>query len=433
MEKLREIHHHLRSLGADVYLVGGAVRDFYLGYTPKDLDSEVYKLTMAELVEALLPFGEPKLVGKCFGVVKLDNYDFSLPRKEYKTDVGHKGFEVQFDPKMSLEEASSRRDFTMNSMVMDLETREIIDFFGGKRDLARGILRHTSVAFKEDPLRVMRGFQFCARFNLSADNSTIEVCRVLASEYHSLSVERIWEEWKKWAKGSKRSLGLEFLRQTGWLEFYPELRMMIGTSQHPEFHPEGDVWEHTKLALDFLARDAELEVVFAVLLHDAGKALVNDEGPKHNQISADMVFPFMDSIGCNQPKTIDIITKLVLNHDFLLPNRDKLGKASVRRLAVRLEPATIGQLCQVSEADGMGTRNHKQADDLREVARELEVEANKPKPILMGRHLLEMGMKPGPKMGEALAEIYAQQLSGDIESLEEAKSRILRLGLLTDV
>ena len=242
------------------FLVGGCVRDALLGLPHKDFDIEVFGVNFEQLIRALSRFGKTDLVGRSFGVVKLTtgsefSYDFTVPRKDSKVAPGHKGFEIEFDPHITPPEAASRRDFTINSILFDPRKKEMLDFFGGISDLEKGILRHTSAAFIEDPLRVLRGMQFAGRFNLQAANETIELCRGIKNSLSELAVERVREEWFKWAeKSSIPSAGLKFLVATEWVYHFPEIKVLIGTPQEPLWHPEGDVFIHTCHCCDAMAK-----------------------------------------------------------------------------------------------------------------------------------------------------------------------------------
>src|SRR5688572_11477490 len=204
------------------YLVGGCVRDWLLGIPNKDYDIEVFGLSYEELTRALGRWGKIDLVGRSFGVIKLttaskETFDFSLPRRDSKVAPGHKGFDVEFDASITPEEAAARRDYTINSLMFDPRERKVLDFFEGERDLKGGILRHTSEAFPEDPLRVLRGMQFASRFNLAAAPETIDLARKIKKTHPELARERVRDEWFKWAEKSKTSsLGLKFLVQTEW-------------------------------------------------------------------------------------------------------------------------------------------------------------------------------------------------------------------------
>ena len=272
-------------------LVGGCVRDELLGRAGKDFDVEVYGTDYETLERVLAPFGATDVVGRSFGVIVLrlpdgSSVDFSLPRRDSHTGRGHRGFHVTPDPSLDPAEAASRRDFTINSLAWDPRTREVLDYHGGLADLETKTLRHTSAAFAEDPLRVLRGMQFAARMDLRPAEDTLALCRGIADTYGELARERVWGEWRKWAAHAVRpSAGLEFLRASDWLRHFPELADLVGVPQEPEWHPEGDVWTHTLHCVDALARDpvwrTEDEVtriawMFAVLLHDIAKGRPED-------------------------------------------------------------------------------------------------------------------------------------------------------------
>src|SRR5436190_5217880 len=189
------------------YLVGGCVRDWLLQVPTKDYDIEVFGLGYQDLAQALEQWGKVDFVGRSFGVVKLTLpsrrvYDFSIPRRDSKTAPGHKGFEVRFDPALTPAEAAARRDYTINSLMFDPRSNQLLDFFGGRNDLETRILRHTSAAFPEDPLRVLRGMQFAARFELTAAEETTTLARSIKSTYRELAKERVRDEWFKWAQKS---------------------------------------------------------------------------------------------------------------------------------------------------------------------------------------------------------------------------------------
>jgi len=194
------------------YLVGGCVRDWLLGVPVADFDIEVYGIAYGDLAAVLSRHGRADSVGKSFGVVKLSHpsgqvWDFSVPRRDSKRGPGHKGFDIEFDPDLNPTEASARRDFTINSMLWDPRNGEVIDPHGGRADLRARILRHTSAAFPEDPLRVLRGMQFAGRFRLRAAPETLDLCRSIRSSFAELAVERVREEWLKWATRSMPSRG----------------------------------------------------------------------------------------------------------------------------------------------------------------------------------------------------------------------------------
>ena len=226
MDKLVfQICEEIKKYGGKAYLVGGCVRDSLLGIKSKDIDIEVYHLDKDVLALLLSKIGNVKFCGESFGVFKLNNeIDISIPRREIKTGEGHKGFDISLDPFMSLEEAVLRRDFTINSIMYDPLEQKFIDFHGGIEDFQNGILRVVSYRFAEDPLRVLRGMQFAGRFDLQAEDETLQICQSLKSSYKELAKERVYQEFYKWAEKSDRpSSGLVFLRDCGWLEHFPEL------------------------------------------------------------------------------------------------------------------------------------------------------------------------------------------------------------------
>lgn len=427
-------------------LVGGCVRDSLLGREVKDFDIEVFGVDFERLARGLARWGRVDLVGRSFGVAKLSTpegacYDFSIPRRDSKVSAGHKGFEIDFDPGIGLEEAAARRDFTINALMWNPREGRMLDFFGGAEDLRSRTLRHTSAAFVEDPLRVLRGMQFCGRFDLRAAPETIELCRSIKASHAELAVERIREEWFKWAGRSVApSAGLRFLAQTQWVEHYPEIRAMIGVAQEPQWHPEGDVFTHACHCCDALAglpgwqtADPASRIVYmlAALAHDFGKPETSRRelkdgvwritSPGHEAAGEGPASAFLARI--NAPLAVrQRVLPLVVNHLF---TPKELTDAAVRRLARRLAPETIEGLCLVMTADSMGRPPRPKVvpshvERLLEKARELRVRQSPPAPILLGRHLIERGMAPGPAFGQILQAAYEAQLEGKFTDLNGA-------------
>jgi tRNA nucleotidyltransferase (CCA-adding enzyme) len=428
------------------YLVGGCVRDWLLGEPQKDYDVEVFGLRIDQLARALERWGRVDLVGRSFGVVKLttdakNTYDFSIPRRDSKTGAGHRGFEVEFDPRLTLEEAAARRDFTINALMYDPREQQLLDFFGGERDLEAGLLRHTSAAFPEDPLRVLRGMQFAARFQLRAAPETIELARSIRHAYGELARERVRDEWFKWAeKSAKPSLGLRFLAATEWIEHFPEISSLRGVPQDPEWHPEGDVFTHTCHCCDALVTvpawqqaDSETRIAWmlAVLAHDFGKAVTTTSAvrhgmprivsPGHEAAGGPMAEAFLERI--HAPHRIrERVEPLVVNH---MAWFDSMTDRGVRRLSKRLEPENISGLLAVMTADSLGRPPLSRGVpsnvlNLAAKAEELNVREAAPEPILLGRHLLNHGLKPGPTLGALLSAAYQAQLEGKFEDLDGA-------------
>ena len=448
-EVLVSISKMVAANGGRALLVGGCVRDTLLESFPRDFDVEVYGVPPAKLVEILSRFFSINLVGEAFGVIKIQKFpiDVSLPRRESKRGEGHRGFEVFSDEKMSPQEAASRRDFTINAMAIDPLTRELLDPFGGLQDLEQRILRHTSLKFGEDPLRVLRGLQLIGRFALTPDAETVDLASRLFKEYETLPIERVWAEWYKWAAQSTHpALGLMWLKQTQWIQGYPELVALEGCPQDPRWHPEGDVWTHTLHVTDESAQIAGQEslsmedratLVFAALCHDLGKPTTTKETPegvssRGHPKTKDIYVQFLERIG-TPPKIIERVVALCLYH---LTHLDFVGShRHVRRLAFSLSSSgeTIEMLCRLVEADNSGRPPLPKGlpdrmKHMEQMAKELNVESAAPQPILLGRHLLDLGFPPGPPMGKILKSAFEAQLDGRFDTLESAKEWVLKEG-----
>jgi len=441
---LRRIEPLIRRAGGRTWLVGGCVRDLVLGRQPRDLDIEVLGLPPGQLHAVLSEHFTVQFVGKAFGVFKLQGLpvDLSIPSRLTVDSDSVPGLLRQSDPGMAIDDALARRDFTMNAMAWDPDTLELRDPFNGREDLAARVLRHASEQFTDDPLRVLRGMQLAARFELTAAAPTVALCRTLSQEAQPR--ERLWEEWKKLLlQGVKPSLGLQFLSDCGWLRFYPELAALQGCEQDPLWHPEGDVWVHTLHCLDWFATERtgnvsdDLAVGFAILCHDLGKpATTKHEFGRitsrgHEPEGEAPARRFLERL-TNQDDLIDDVIPLVLCH--LRPRAlfdAKASDSAVRRLARQV--SRIDRLVRVARADHAG-RPPKPFDGfpagtwLLERARRLHVEDHAAAPIVMGRHLIEMGVPPGPEMGALLDACYDAQLDGLFSDLAGgllfAKSRL---------
>jgi tRNA nucleotidyltransferase (CCA-adding enzyme) len=420
----------------DSYLVGGCVRDLLLGLKPSDYDTEVFGVTYKGLQKKLEKFGNAELVGSSFGTLKLwrpgekKEYDFALPRREIKRDRGHKGFEVIHHSDITMRDAAIRRDFTMNALYLDPRTGEVIDHFNGITDLQQGKLRHVSDAFREDPLRVLRGMRFISRFDLTADPETVELCRSIKDTFKELPKPRLWGEWVRWALQSVRpSSGLKFLQETEWLKHFPEMAGLVGVPQDPSHHPEGDAFTHTCHVCDALAETPEWQQVpaerkaalmFAAVSHDFGKAVstVIENGRiishGHEETGLPLAESFLSSI--DAPNEIrEVVVPLVRYHMVRNPKPDDRW---IRRMAIKVAPATLQELATLITADHFGRPPKPrivpvEAAKMRERAQELKVDQQAPKPMLQGRHLIARGMKPGSRMGEVLKAAFEAQINGE--------------------
>ena len=424
-------------------LVGGCVRDWLLGIQSSDFDVEVGGVNFATLHEVLAPFGSTDVVGRSFGVIKLrlggNEYDFSLPRRESKTGAGHRGFAVEPDPSLDDLGAAARRDFTINAIAYDPFTTALIDPLGGEKDLKARILRHASPSFVDDPLRVLRGFQFAARFDLTLAPETAALCQSIATTFKELPVERVWHEWDKWAtKGLRPAQGLAILEQSGWLQHFPELAALRGCPQEPEWHPEGDVFDHTAHCLEALTKlpdwteapPAKRRLLsFAVLAHDFGKPPTTRRMERrgvmrwtslgHEAAGVAPAQRFLESLAA--PLDLSpLVGPLVMHHLAHHHSRNGLyTDTQVRRLARKLAPATIDDLCTVMVADSRGRPPLHSPDTLayierlRARAKQLSLQHAAPTPLVLGRHLVARGIKPGPSFKPILDAAFEAQLDGN--------------------
>ncbi|MBN1403575.1 MAG: HD domain-containing protein [Opitutales bacterium] len=431
-ESLEKASHAIaaavRKAGGRAMMVGGAVRDQLFGLPVKDADIEVSGLSAERLRGILKERFQVIEVGASFGVFKLRGLemDVSIPRREAKHGTGHKGFIVEGDPHMSLEEAALRRDFTINALYRDILSGELVDPLGGLRDFETRTLRHCGPRFVEDPLRVLRAMQFIARFRLKPAPETLEICRSMTSE--ELPEERIFEEWKKLLlKGQDLHAGLVFLKDCGWLRYFPELMALVGCEQWAEWHPEGDVWTHTLHCLDAYAamrtgdEEEDLTVGLAVLCHDLGKpatTFTDDAGriraPGHDQAGVAPTLSLLARM-TRQKQLIEDVVSLVKEHmQAAALYKEQAGRNAIRRLATRVR---IDRLVRVTRADMRGTppRVHDEApcDWLLEQAKALQLEREAPKPIILGRHLIALGMQPGREFKAMLDKLFEEQLEGN--------------------
>jgi tRNA nucleotidyltransferase (CCA-adding enzyme) len=432
-EALDLLCRDVAAAGGRAILVGGSVRDALRGDEVGDLDVEVYHLAPDSLKAVLSKRFRLDLVGQSFGVLKLRGLpiDVAIPRRESKHGLGHKGFEIHSDPDLSFAEAASRRDFTINAIGFDLLSGELLDPWDGAADLERGILRHVSEKFSEDPLRVLRGMQFAARFLLVPAPETVSLCATIDTE--GLAAERIFDEWKKLILlGREPSRGLHFLHACGWLRFFPELERLVGCPQDPVWHPEGDVFVHTGLVMDAFARERvgeeweDLVVGFACLCHDFGKPVTTafTEGrwrsPGHEESGVGPTRSFLGRM-TRQQDLVEEVLPLVKEH--MRPNmlfKEQASAAAIRRLARRAE--RIDRLVRVCRADSAGRpplpAEFPAGDWLLAQAAALAVEKEAPKKIVLGRHLVELGLEPGIGFGPLIEACYEAQLDGVFSDLE---------------
>ncbi|MEP7355084.1 MAG: HD domain-containing protein [Acidobacteriota bacterium] len=438
-----EIIRELRTAGYRAILVGGVVRDTLLGTEPtKDIDIEVYGVTFEQLTAILQRHGRVDLVGQSFGVAKLTagsaTYDFSVPRRDSKLGAKHRDFQATFDPQITPKEAASRRDFTINAMAWDPVEETLLDFFGGEEDLRNRVLRATSDAFSEDPLRVLRGMQFACRFDLTLDPATATMCQSIAGQYDTLAGERVAAEFMKWALQAPRPGRIAgYLKSSGWERHFPEIAQLAGVPQDPGWHPEGDVDTHTMLVVDAaaaiaaregLSGDARAVLLFSALSHDFAKpattqlrerdGLMRWSSWGHEAAGGPLARGFLKRIHIKS-YIVDQVVPLVENHLAASTIGRDLTTRAVRRLAVRLAPASIDQLMLLIEADHSGRPPlpgglPENALRIQEAAHQNAVRQGPPAPLVLGRHVLPyFEDKPGRHIGEVTEAAYQAQLDGE--------------------
>jgi tRNA nucleotidyltransferase (CCA-adding enzyme) len=429
----------VRDAGGRALIVGGWVRDELVGRTSKDLDVEVFGVPADALRAILDRFGRVDTVGESFTVYKIGEMDVSLPRRESKTGRGHKGFTVEGDPTLSIEEAARRRDFTINAIARDPLTGEILDPYGGRADLADRRLRVVDPrTFVDDSLRVLRALQFAARFELTVDEDTRTLLRSIPLD--DLPSERVWGEIEKLLLQAPRpSIGFALALDIGVIDaIFPEMRALIGCPQEPEWHPEGDVWTHTLMVideaharLDDLSRGPAAAVMLGAICHDLGKPATTafidgrTRSPGHEAAGVGPTTTLLDRLNVHTLDGYDVraaVVGLVTEHlrpSAFFKSTTPVSDGAFRRLSQKVD---LELLARFAKADCHGRTGHfdcSAMDWFLDRARALGVEHAPPKPFVLGRHLIELGVAPGPEMGVILRAIYEKQLDGDVQTLDD--------------
>lgn len=454
-EKVAKLAESVRSSGGRAMLVGGCVRDEIMRIGHKDWDVEVYGIDPVKLREILDTVGEVNVVGEAFAVYKIgDDLDVSIPRRERKVSEGHRGFVVEGDSWMSFEDACSRRDFTVNAILKDILTGEIVDSFDGRGDIGRKVLRMVSrETFAEDSLRVLRACQFAARFEFGIEAETIEVCKQI--DVTDLPKERIWGEFEKLLlKPQRPSIGLKWLYDLGVVDqLFPEMASLVGVPQEPEWHPEGDVDVHTLMVvdearklIDELDYPRQVAVMLGALAHDFGKPPTTEfvdgrtRSRGHDEAGVEPTISFLDTLGVFTLNGFDVrkqaieLVRYHLKPGEYYKTKSPVGDGAFRRLARKVEPDL---LYRVAKADSLGRNpewlpKEKWFDSAAQEwfiakVRELQVEKKAPDPILLGRHLIDLGEVPGPRFRPILDAVYEMQLDGSVSDLEQAIAEAKRL------
>ena len=433
------IARRVRDAGGRALIVGGWVRDRLMDHPSKDLDLEVYGLSAARLKEVLAEFGSVNTVGESFTVYKVADIDVALPRRESRKGRGHRAFEVTGDPNLSSVDAARRRDFTINAIGWDPLTGEYIDPFDGRSDIASRVLRAVDArTFGEDSLRVLRALQFAARFGLRVDQATLDLCRQI--ELDDLPAERIWGEIEKLLLLAARpSIGFGLALDLGVIDrLFPEIKALVGCEQEPEWHPEGDVWVHTLLVIDQartriddLDRPRQIVVMLGAVCHDLGKppttAFLDGRirSIDHEQAGVAPATAVLDRLNIHTIDGYDVrkqVLGIVAHHlkpGMFRQSPTPVSDGAFRRLAQKVD---LEMLARVAKSDCLGRTGGfdcSAMDWFLERARELGVQHAPPDPLVKGRHLLALGLTPGPRLGDVLRQIYEKQLDGSIATIDE--------------
>lgn len=418
----QKVAHH----GGRAYYVGGCVRDRLLKKATKDIDIEVHMIHPDALRSILSELGTVNEYGVSFGIFNLSGYDIdiAMPRKEKCTGRGHRDFDIYVDPFLTPEKAALRRDFTVNALMMDVLTGEILDFYGGLKDLEKGVIRHVNdESFAEDPLRVLRACQFCARLGFTLHPSTLELCRSI--DIRTLAPERIFGELKKaLLSAAKPSVFFELLRRMGKLSpWFSELEDLIGVPQPPKHHPEGDVWTHTMLVLDKAASlkdQARQPLYFMVsaLCHDLGKPSTTEvvNGALHSFGHESAGIPIAKGLLDRISGEKDLeryVENMILLH--MRPNM---------LLGVECKPKSFNKLFDqslcpddlilLSEADFEGRDESFVYGERRDMLlfRLNEFKELMSRPYVMGRDLIGAGLKPDRNFSKILDHAHKLRISG---------------------
>jgi tRNA nucleotidyltransferase (CCA-adding enzyme) len=438
-QQARHVASAVRNSGGRAFCVGGFVRDRLSGRSSKDLDIEVFGIPQEQLRALLTSLGRVEPVGQQFPVYKLGAIDVALPRRESKTGRGHKGFTVEGDHTMTFEEAARRRDFTINAIAWDPLTDEYLDPSGGRRDLDLRVLRVVDPAtFADDSLRVLRALQFAARFELTIDSETARICASIPLD--DLPAERIWGEFEKLLLVAERpSIGFALARDLGVIrQVLPEMEPLYDCPQDPEWHPEGNVWIHTLMVIDKarelngdLDRPRLAAIMLGAVCHDLGKPATTAtidgriKSPNHEAMGVAPATQILDRLNVNTLDGFDVRAQVIgLVAEHLRPMaffkaRDTVRDGAFRRLAQKVDLELLARFARSDCHGRAGMFDCSGIDWFLDRARTLGVEHRPPAPILLGRHLIELGVEPGPKMGEILKAVYELQLDGTVISLDD--------------
>jgi len=441
-----DIARAVHAAGGRAFIVGGWVRDRLRGEPSKDVDVEVYGVAQEDLPALLAPLGRVEPVGQSFPVYKVARpdsgdaaIDVALPRRESKRGRGHRAFDVHGDPFMSPEEAARRRDFTINAISWDPLNDEYLDPVDGRADLDRRLLRAVDpLTFGDDSLRVLRAVQFAARFEFALEDRTAALCRQTALD--DLPAERVWGEVEKLLlQAGRPSVGFTCALDLGVVgRLFPELTPLVGCPQEPEWHPEGDVWTHTLMVIDKaralngdLDRPRLATMMLGAVCHDLGKpettAVIDGRirSIDHEQGGVAPTMSLLDRLNVHTIDGFDVrgqVVGLVANHlkPGMFRKAPNVGDGAFRRLAQKVDLELLARLARADCLGRTGDFDCSAMDWFLERARALGVEHQPPPPLLLGRHVVALGVPAGPRIGEILKQVYEKQLDGEVRTLDDA-------------
>lgn len=429
-QRAREICARLRENGHVAYFAGGCVRDMVRGFTPKDYD--VATDATPEIVQKLFP--RTYAVGAKFGVIVVVedgvNYEVATFRSDDAYVDGRHPTSVHFS---SPEEDAKRRDFTINGMFFDPAGNEVIDFVDGRADLDAKLVRaigDPAQRFAEDRLRMLRAVRFATVLDYKIDPATWDALVAKAEAIKDISAERIRDELVRIFLSPNRVRGWDLLDQSGLFRaILPEIEPMKGCEQPKEFHPEGDVFLHTRLMLKLLPEEVSVPLVFSVILHDVGKPVTAQVDPtgrirfnEHDRIGAEMTEKIMERLRFSRTE-IDAAVEMVRQH-MVFKDVPKMRVAKLKRFMAR---PTFGDELELHRVDCASS--HRMMENYDFLLRKREEFANEPiipPPLVNGDDLISLGLKPGPKFGEILEAVETRQLEGALRDRDDALAWVKR-------
>jgi tRNA nucleotidyltransferase (CCA-adding enzyme) len=435
-DKAIEICKVIKMNKGRAFFAGGWVRDKFMNRPSDDIDIEVFGLEREHLEAILANFGEVKLVGRAYGVYKIDGLDISMPRREHTTGPKHGDITVEVDKDLSLPDACVRRDLTINAMLYDPLEEKIHDFFNGVDHIQQRSICHVdNVTFVEDPLRIIRAARFASTLDFGINMGTYALCSAYRQSLKELPKERIfWETEKALMNAERPSKFFKSLNGMDALDIlFPELSALQAIDQGNTHHTEGNAFVHTMMAIDVLPiEERDLAVMFAILFHDLGKVSCRTEDANgvhfygHHMDGIPLYESAMERLTSETLLTWEV-GNLALHHMDVWPLIEHCRKKTIRKLAAKTD---IYKLLQVHKGDRLGRGVPATIDHIERIISVYEEVKDEIKPMIQGRHLIELGETPGKHFSGILNEIWEAQLDGQFSTVEEgiayARTKISR-------